>query len=141
MASEPRITYSDAIPSADAYLSLFETTRWNDFYKQAADVLHQALSNSWYVVSAYHGEELVGTGRLVSDGVQYAVVFDMIVAPGFQGHGIGGEILTRLLERCAEAEVRDVLLFSADGKKDFYAKRGFEVRPENAPGMILRRRV
>jgi hypothetical protein len=44
-----------------------------------------------------------------------------------------------LLDRCERAGIRDVLLFSAKGKAGFYEQFGFVARPDEAPGMILRR--
>lgn len=134
------ISYSSDPPDPDAYLRLFETTGWNEIYSQTAEALWGALNASWFVVFAQEGEALVGAGRLVSDGVQYAVIFDMVVAPSHQGRGIGSEILRRILARCDEAEIRDVLLFAATGTAEFYAQHGFEPRPMIAPGMIRRRR-
>jgi GNAT superfamily N-acetyltransferase len=101
--------------------------------------LHAVLTSSWAVVSAYDGEVLVGSGRVMSDGILYAVIFDMVVSPSHQGRGIGSEILKRLLARCEDAGIRDILLFSAKGLEGFYRHFGFVPRPDDAPGMILRR--
>ena len=138
-ASEPPVVYREGLPEAGPYLALFETTGWNDMYRCSADELKEALRRSWYAISAYQDEVLVGFGRLVSDGVLYAVVFDMVVAPDRQRRGIGSEILNRLLARCVEAGIRDVLLFAARGTRSFYRRHGFTPRPDDAPGMILRR--
>jgi ribosomal protein S18 acetylase RimI-like enzyme len=132
------IEYSEAIPSASDYKRLFESTGWNKEFKASSDELMQALGKSWYVVCAYETSRLVGLGRLVSDGVLYAMIYDLIVMPSHQQRGIGSEILKRLIGRCREGGVRQVQLFTAAGKSDFYQKRGFEERPANAPGMQMR---
>ena len=98
-----------------------------------------ALDNSWYVITAYDNSELVGIGRVVSDGILYAMIYDMIVKPSHQGRGIGTDILQRLVEKCKVAGVREVQLFSARGKAPFYVKRGFVKRSEDGPGMALRK--
>lgn len=134
------LRYSEDLPDPDDYHELFATTGWNELYGVGAQELVRGLGTSWHVVSAWEGDRLVGFGRLLSDGVLYAVVFDMIVAPERQGRGIGSEILRRLLARCDEAGIRDVLLFSARGKAGFYRRFDFVERPDDAPGMILRRR-
>lgn len=133
------IRYLEKIPDAEEYLELFETTGWNMMYGADASELAAALRSSWYLISAYRDDTLVGVGRLVSDGVLYAVVFDMIVSPECKSQGIGKEILRRLLLRCEQAGIRDILLFSAKGTKEFYCKYGFQARPGDAPGMILRK--
>jgi GNAT superfamily N-acetyltransferase len=134
-----QVTYSDGKPDSAAYLALFKTTGWNAMYRCTAAELEESLRKSWYVISAYHDTVLIGAGRLVSDGVLYAVVFDMIVTPHWQGRGIGSEILKRLLDRCEAAGIRDVLLFAARGTEGFYRRHGFIPRAQDAPGMIMRR--
>lgn len=134
-----QVTYSDRKPDSAAYLALFETTGWNAMYRCTVAELEDSLRRSWHVVSAYYDTTLIGVGRLVSDGVLYAVVFDMIVTPGWQRRGVGSEILERLLDRCEAAGIRDVLLFAARGTEGFYRRHGFVPRPQDAPGMIMRR--
>jgi GNAT superfamily N-acetyltransferase len=133
------IEYRETPPDARQYLELFETTGWNSAYKANWKDLKQALDNSWYVVVAYQGSELVGIGRVVSDGVLYAMIYDMIVRPSHQGCGIGTTLLVKLVKKCKSAGMRDIQLFSARGKAPFYAKRGFVQRPADAPGMMLRK--
>jgi GNAT superfamily N-acetyltransferase len=133
------VTYSDRVPDAAAYLALFETTGWNAIYRCTAAELRDSLRKSWYVISSYHDTTLIGAGRLIADGVLYAVVFDMIVTPDWQGRGVGSEILKRLLDRCNVAGIRDILLFAARGTEGFYGRHGFVPRSRGAPGMIMRR--
>jgi GNAT superfamily N-acetyltransferase len=66
-------------------------------------------------------------------------MIEMIVLPAYQGQGIGGEILRRLVGKCQQAGIRDIQLFCAHGKRAFYEKRGFFARPDDAPGMQYRR--
>jgi GNAT superfamily N-acetyltransferase len=132
-----KIIYKASKPDPKQYMDLFKTTGWNKTYKASIDELAAALKGSWCVISAYEEDELVGIGRVVSDGVLYAMIYDMIVKPTHQGKGIGTAILSQLVERCQVAGLRDVQLFSAKGKADFYAKRCFVKRPAYAPGMRL----
>lgn len=90
------------------------------------------------MVSAYHGEQLVGFGRMICDGVVHALILDMIVEPEFQGKGIGREILSRLVEKCRQHRIRDIQLFSVIGKSGFYRKQGFSERKQGAPGMEIK---
>jgi GNAT superfamily N-acetyltransferase len=130
-----KIRFTDRIPNPRQYLELFETTGWNRAYKLNASEISILLERSWYIVSAYHEQQLIAIGRLVSDGVLYAMIYDMIVNPSFQNRGIGTIILEKLVGRCKARGIRDIQLFSASGKSSFYAKRGFIERPANAPGM------
>ena len=129
------IEFRSEIPSIDQFWRLFQTTGWNDNYRLPPESLIQVLKASWYVLAAYEDKELVGFGRLVSDGILHAMVYELIVLPEYQGRGIGGEILEKLVERCKKVGVCDIQLFCARGKREFYEKRGFAARPDDAPGM------
>ena len=129
------LTFSNDVPPADQLWELFLTTGWNEKYRLSAADLHQALQSSWFLVAAYEGGRLVGFGRLVSDGILHAMIYELIVAPGSQNRGLGSQILERLIAGCREYRIRDVRLFCARGKVAFYEKRGFVPRPEDAPGM------
>jgi GNAT superfamily N-acetyltransferase len=133
------ITYTDEMPDPQQYMRLFETTGWNKVYKVSLREFPKLLKKSWYVVSAYDKLELVAVGRLVSDGVLYAMIYDMIVDPSYQNKGVGTVILEKLVKRCEARGIRDIQLFSAKGKSSFYFKRGFIERPTDAPGMRYRK--
>lgn len=130
----------EGVPESEALWRLFLTTGWNEEYRLSPGQLREAFEASWYVAAAYEAGRLVGVGRLVSDGVVHAMVYDLIVAPERQGTGIGGLLLERLLQRCQREGLRDIQLFSARGKRPFYEKRGFVARPEDAPGMQYARK-
>jgi len=132
------IEYRTGKPDAEAFFRLFETTGWNEEYKASLDDIHTVLDHSWYIVSAHDNGKLVGTGRVISDGLLHAMVFDMIVDPENQGRGIGREILRMLVEQCRAHRIRDVQLFCAKGKVKFYEKNGFVKRDDDAPGMQLK---
>jgi len=134
--SEIIVRYERRVPLPDEFWRLFATTGWNDEYHLSAEELFAAISNSWHVISAYNNDDqLVGFGRVVSDGVLHAMIYDLIVDPQHQGNGIGAEILRQLVEACKAANIRDIQLFSARGKREFYEKRGFRARVDDAPGM------
>jgi len=132
------LEFRESLPAADEYLELFESTGWNREYRLSAQELCAAISHSWYLVSAYDREKLVGTGRVISDGVFHALIIDVIVSPAYQHRGLGTAIMQRLLERCRAALIRDVQLFCARGKAPFYRRLGFIARSEEAPGMDFR---
>ena len=134
-----KIEYRAGKPETVEFFQLFETSGWNEEYKANISDLKKVLDNSWYIVSAYEGGKLVGTGRMITDGLLHAMIFDMIVDPVYQGTGIGAEILKMLVDECKKHEIRDVQLFSAKGKAGFYEKYGFVRRADDAPGMQLRK--
>ncbi len=127
--------YRTQLPDKKQFFALFETTSWNLEYKATEDELAQMLDNSQFMVAAYEGDNLIGFGRIVTDGVLHAMIYDMTVHPDYQGRGIGARILQMLIEWCHSGNIRDIQLFCADGKRAFYEKNGFVARLESAPGM------
>ncbi len=129
------IIYSSEPPTIEKYFPLFESTGWNVKYKLTTEELNSIVSKSYFTVSAYNGEILVGFGRIVSDGILHAMIYEMIIHPKYQLNGIGSEILKMLLKKCKDDNIRDIQLFCAKGKRAFYEKFGFTARPDDAPGM------
>ena len=134
------IEFSTQAPTQEQFSDLFQTTDWNYNYKATPEELIRAVHNSQFVVAAYHNGQLIGFGRIVTDGVLHAMIYDMIVQPSYQGHGIGTQILSLLVTRCNETNIRDIQLFCAVDKRQFYEKNGFEARPINGPGMQYKRK-
>lgn len=134
-----QIEYKTSAPSQKDYYALFETTGWNREYLVTPEDLSKAVAGSQFVVTAYDGVKLVGFGRVLTDGVLHAMLYDMIVHPDYQGRGIGTRILGMLVKWCNDAHIRDIQLFCARGKSAFYGKSGFNPRPEDAPGMSYMR--
>lgn len=131
------LEYKSENPTIDQFRDLFLMTGWNEEYHLTVVELAKALQASWFTISVYQGERLIGFGRVVSDGVLHAMVYDLIVDPEFRCKGVGSEILNRLVKRCQSANIRDIQLFCVRGKRAFYEKRGFVARSEEGPGMQL----
>lgn len=130
--------FQNTLPSSEAFFALFNSTGWNNEYHLDEDRLFEALKKSWYALSVYHDSLLVGFGRVICDGVLHALIVDVVVLPEYQSRGIGSSIMTRLVEYCRSRNIRDIQLFCATGKAEFYEKLGFVRRPEDAPGMELK---
>ena len=90
------IEYRAAVPAAEAFSRLFATTGWDPQGRLTAVTAGEALAHTWYAVSAYDGDRLVGTGRIVGDGVLHALLADVIVDPDYRRRGIGNTIVERL---------------------------------------------
>lgn len=123
------------LPESENIWKLFLTTGWNEEYNLTEEEYYSAVIKSRFVVSMYCKDKLIGCGRAVCDGTVHAIIYDLIVLPEFQKSGAGTKILFRLIELCKKEGIRDIQLFSARGKKEFYEKRGFIPRAEDAPGM------
>ncbi|MCP4725430.1 MAG: GNAT family N-acetyltransferase [bacterium] len=135
------IKYTTETPDKDQVFALFETTGWNEEYQLDIDELFEAISTSWFMVSAYDNGTLVGFGRMICDGIMHALILDMIVYPSYKYSGIGRTILNELVEKCKKHHIRDIQLFCAKGAIDFYKKHGFVERPDDAPGMQYKHQI
>ncbi|MGQ3478824.1 GNAT family N-acetyltransferase [Paenibacillus sp. TY11] len=129
--------YTNTLPRKEDFFSLYETTGWNGNGIYTPEILYRAICNSWYVITVYENDHLVGFGRILSDGVYQTFICDLIVHPDYQNKGMGRAILTQLLEKCKSSGIRWVQLSSAKNKQSFYEKFGFQERSADAPGMQL----
>jgi len=134
-AATSSIRYAEQLPAQEAFLRLFDSTGWQT--SLPAERMVAALDASWHCVCAYAGDRLVGMGRTLSDGAIHALIVEVIVEPQWQGHGVGREIVERLVRHCRDAGIDQVQLFCAEGKRQFYERLGFQARPDDAPGMQL----
>ncbi|BBN98069.1 GNAT family N-acetyltransferase [Sporolactobacillus terrae] len=127
--------FSTERPSSSDFYHLYQTTGWNADLTYGKEQLNQAIRNSWYTLSVYEDEQLIGFGRIISDGVCQAFLCDLIVLPEQRNNGIGSELVERLLAHCKAQGMRWVQLSCAKGKQTFYERFGFRARPHDAPGM------
>lgn len=91
--------------------------------KRDPEKLEVAFRNSLLRVFAFHGTELVGAGRALSDGVWRAAIYDVAVLPEYQGRGVGSKIIRHLIQA---ANVDVVMLYSVPGKEKYYERFGFK---------------
>ena len=128
MQSEYRI--SDELSTIDWWALANIMAAANLFDRKAFDIA-RAFHGSYASVFVHKDDDIVAAARATSDGVYYATVFDVVVAPDYQGCGVGRMLMESLLARLP---FERVFLTSVFGKEDFYAKFGF-LRQTNAMGL------
>ena len=106
----------------ESVLNLYRANHWSSANKP--DQLHQALLNSHSLITAWHGDRLVGLANAISDG--YLVVYypHVVVHPDYHRKGIGRELVLRL-----KASYEGFHQHSVLADKDavaFYESCGFE---------------
>lgn len=87
------------------------------------DKIQSAFQDSYKVVTAWDGNVLVGSCRMLSDGISYGMVFDVGVLQEYQKKGIGKGMLNLLLKGEQHMSIH---LTSTFGNEDFYKKLGFK---------------
>lgn len=121
-----KIEYTTKLKSQEDLFSLYESLGWNDFLKLNEEQLMRAMNQSWHVIYAYDKEKIVGTGRIVSDGVINAYICGLGVAVQYRSKGIGSEISKRLVEYCKNSSLH-TQLFCKEKLVPYYENKGFEV--------------
>jgi predicted GNAT family acetyltransferase len=86
--------------------------------------LETSFRNSFGTCIAYDGEQLVGTARVLSDGVCNAYVVDVWTLTDYRNRGIARTMLDVLLH---DLHGQHVYLFTDDAE-DFYRRIGFTER-------------
>ena len=91
------------------------------------DIFGGMLNNANLVISAWHGDRLVGIARTLTDITYVAYLADLAVDADYQKRGIG----TRLIEetRLRLGEGCMIVLLAAPKANDYYPKLGFEHNP------------
>ena len=85
--------------------------------------IKEAFLNSYKVVTAWEGVQIIGSGRLISDGVCYGWIHDIGIHPDYQKKGIGKGLMNELMNG---NETLLIGLTSAFGAEEFYYKLGFK---------------
>ena len=88
------------------------------------DQLKASFCNSFAACLAYAGGHLIGTARVLSDGVCNAYIVDVWTQTAYRRQGIARRMLELLLERLPG---QHVYLFT-DDMPDFYRSIGFTER-------------
>lgn len=114
--------WSDALDGVD-WKELSEVIRLAPLGTKEPALLRTAFTNSLYRCFVYDEGSLVGTGRVLGDGVDAAYLCDVAVLPSHQGRGLGKAIVARLVEQARGH--RKIILYAVPGKEAFYARFGF----------------
>jgi ribosomal protein S18 acetylase RimI-like enzyme len=109
----------------EALIALYGDAGWSA-YTAYPDVLADAVRNSLYVVSAWHGDRLIGLLRVVGDGLTIAYIQDILVLRDYKRQGIGTALMNMAIERFSS--VRQIVLLTDDTEETrrFYESLGFE---------------
>ena len=86
------------------------------------DTQKQVFLNSYAVAFAYDDERLIGCGRVISDGICQAAMYNIAVNEDYQGQGIGRMIIESLLEQVKGCTVT---LYTHPRSVALYEKFGF----------------
>ncbi|MFY4728131.1 GNAT family N-acetyltransferase [Nitrospira sp. BLG_2] len=128
------ITYSHDGPSdASQLLGLFHQAPWAK--SRSLDDAKKMLGHTDLALYAWDGDRLVGFGRVLTDFVYRATIWDVIVDRAYQGQGVGTEIVRRILNHPRLKKVE--LFWLCTRRPGFYEKLGFSSKEQT--GMVWSR--
>lgn len=104
---------------------LYDSVGWIAYTKDLKG-LEQALINSLYVVSAWHGEQLVGLIRVIGDGYTILYIQDILIHPDYQRQKIGTTLMSDVLETYKHVRQKVLLTVDKPDVRGFYESFGFE---------------
>ncbi len=123
------IDYRDnAAISVEAAIDLYQRSTLGERRPvHRRDVFEGMLRNADLIVSAWHGDRLVGIARTLTDFTYVAYLADLAVDSAYQRRGIGRRLVEetkrRLWPECM------IVLLAAPKANDYYPKLGFEPNP------------
>jgi len=113
-------------------LPIYELNGWSS--AQKPELLHRALLNSHHLVSAWHGQQLIGIGNAISDGFLVVYYPHLLVHPDYQGQGIGRKLVEMLKQRYVGFHMH--MLVAEHQAIAFYEKCGFARAGKTEPMWI-----
>jgi ribosomal protein S18 acetylase RimI-like enzyme len=116
-------------------LSLFDQTDWAG--NRSLDDTTRMLAHTDVAISAWDGSTLVGFGRVLTDYVFRASIWDVIVDRSYQDRDIGKEIVQRILTH-PHLERVELFWLCTRRYQGFYASLGFSDKEQT--GMVWDRR-
>ena len=87
--------------------------------------LKKCLANSDVIISLWVGNEIVGFGRALTDGIYRGVLWDVVIDQDHQGKGFGTLIIKKLLSSKKIKNTKKLYLMTTN-KKLFYSQFNFE---------------
>ena len=116
-------------------LALFEQTDWAR--GRALEDIQRMLVETDVMISAWDGPRLVGFGRVLTDYIYRASIWDVIVAVSYQDQDIGKGLVQRILKHPSLAQV-ELFWLCTRRYQGFYASLGFSDKEQT--GMVWDRR-
>jgi N-acetylglutamate synthase-like GNAT family acetyltransferase len=86
--------------------------------------IKKMIDNSSLMVTAWDGENLVGSARVITDFGFYCYIADLAIEKEYQNHGIGHELVNEIIKQVGEETT--FVVISPPETIDYFPKIGFE---------------
>lgn len=135
------LVFKENNKNVEEFNMLYDAVGWGSY---DYNISKKALDNTYYSVSVYDNDKIVGYGRLIGDTICFMYIHDVMVLPEYQGKNIGTIIMQKLLYKIDEIKKVNpdlrVYLGASKNKEGFYERFGFVKRIDAnlGAGMILK---
>jgi aralkylamine N-acetyltransferase len=109
---------------------------WQADDENSPQLIPRLIAGSHCFVAVFEGEDIVGMGRAISDGVSDAYIQDLTVRSDRRNQGIGRKILQTLLERLHADGLHWIGLIAEPGSCSLYRREGFREMPDALPMLM-----
>lgn len=121
----PEIIYKTNVENVD-WTEMKSTLHQDDFDNgRSPDQLKTSFENSYAVCIAYSEDRIIGTARLLSDGVCNAYLIDVWTLSQFRHKGIASTMIQKLMSQVNGQHI----YLQTDDASELYARLGFVEQP------------
>ena len=106
---------------------------WSPANDRQPEFVDKIAENSYCFVGAFCDGEMIGMGRVLSDGISDAYIQDVTVLRDHRRRGIGGRIIAHLLGKLQADRIEWIGLIGEPGTGEFYTKLGFKKMKGSEP--------
>ena len=117
----------------DQIITLYRQAGWWENPQADRDHVRRIVSGSHRFLVALENDELVGMGRVISDGESDAYIQDVTVKATCRKKGIGTQIVNRLVRNIEADGLKWIGLIAERNTHAFYERIGFKKMPNALP--------
>lgn len=105
-------------------LKLYQQAWWTK--ERTLESTISVLAGSTHSVGVFrNNSELIGFGRVLTDGVEKATLYDIIIDEQYKGQGLGKMLVEQLMNAPSCRNVQHIELYCKEEMIPFYQKMGF----------------
>lgn len=104
---------------------------WDDNF--GTSFIDTMLKSSFRFAGAFYNGQLIGMGRVLSDGISDAYIQDIAVLKKYRGNGIGKAIVSKLVSELRRCDIDWIGLIGEPGTAEFYENLGFKTMTNYIP--------
>ena len=119
------LEYQHVIKSDKDIYNIYQSLGWLDYLNLNENQLALSMKQSFLVVYVYDEENLIATGRVVSDGIINAYICGICVLEPYRKKGIGSNIVKLLVEACKKNNLH-IQLVCEEHLIEYYQTLGFK---------------